>query len=503
MYCQKCGNYVDNTQKFCQRCGNAVNNSPAVARPVINNPQTNTPQPIKKDEQKNKKVPIIIAAIALLLVVVGVVLFFVLSDGSDKNTAAKADSEEKTTVAQTEDAFADEYNDTTVGEIEVTTEPAEVVTEVPSELKEVKVGFIFLHDENSTYDKNFIDAAEAVCLEMGIPYSVKTNVPEAIECYNAATELIESEGCNVIFANSFGHESYLMDAAREYPDVQFCHALGTQAHTSYLDNFQNAFAANYEGHYVAGVAAGLKLNEMIEKGEITAEQAKIGYVGAYTYAEVISAYTAFYLGAKSVCPTVTMDVIVAGSWYDIQREKEAAESLIANGCVIISQYSDSMGSPMACESAGVPNVSYNVSNLSVCPSTFIVSSRINWKPYFKYMIECVQNGEDIADDWTGTIATGSVVLSEVNTAVAAAGTEEKLEEVMNGLVNGSINVFDTANWTVNGETLTSHRADVDTDPIYMPDTEVISNGVFYESKYRSAPYFDIRIDGITLLNEHY
>ena len=280
----------------------------------------------------------------------------------------------------------------------------------------VKVGFIFLHDENSTYDKNFIDAAKAVQLDLGLTDAqvmFKTNIPETNECYEAAAELAEA-GCNLIFADSFGHEPYMVQAAKEYPEVQFCHATGTTAHTEKLTNFHNAFASIYEGRYLAGVAAGLKLNEMIEAGKITADKAKMGYVGAFTFAEVMSGYTSFYLGAKSVCPSVTMDVKFTGSWYDEKAEKEAAQALIAGGCVLISQHADSMGAPTACETAGVPNVSYNGSTAAACPNTFIVSSRIDWTPYFKYMIECVQKGEKIATDWTGTIETGSVVLTDVN-----------------------------------------------------------------------------------------
>ncbi|MBQ8783856.1 MAG: BMP family ABC transporter substrate-binding protein [Clostridia bacterium] len=368
---------------------------------------------------------------------------------------------------------------------------------------DLKVGFIFLHDDQSTYDKNFMDAAKAACEAMNVEYAQKTQIPESRDCYDAAVELIEVDGCDIIFADSFGHESFLIEAAQKYPDVQFCHATGTQAHTAGLSNFHNAFASIYEGRYLAGVAAGLKLNEMIADGKITADKAKMGYVGAFTFAEVISGYTSFYLGAKSVCPSVTMDVKFTGSWYDEQLEKEAAQSLIAGGCVLISQHADSMGAPTACETVGVPNVSYNGSTISACPNTFIVSSRIDWTPYFKYMIQCVIDGKAIDTDWTGTIETGSVVLTDINTKAAAEGTAAKLEEVKGKLLDGSINVFDTANWTVKGEKLASYKADVDTDANFEADTEVIDNGVFYESKHRSAPYFDVRIDGITLLDEKY
>ena len=369
-------------------------------------------------------------------------------------------------------------------------------------VSDLKVGFIFLHTEQSTYDKNFIDAAIAACNEMGVEMVQKTDIPESNACYEAAVELIEVEECDIIFADSFGHESFLMQAAEEYPDVEFCHATGTQAHTSDLPNIHNAFASIYQGRYAAGVVAGLKLNEMIAAGEITAEEAKMGYVGAFTFAEVMSGYTSFYLGAKSVCPSVTMDVKFTGSWYDETKEKAAAEALINGGCVLISQHADSMGAPTACENAGVPNVSYNGSTAAACPETFLISSRINWVPYFKYMITQVANGDEIAKDWTGDLETGSVVLTELGKNVAE-GTAEKLEEVIAGLKDGSIQVFDTANFTVGGETLTTYMADVDTDEAFTPDTQVIEDGIFMESKFRSGPYFDARIDGITLLDEAY
>ena len=372
-----------------------------------------------------------------------------------------------------------------------------------AEADPIKVGFIFLHDENSTYDLNFINGAKQACSELGLTedqYILRVNVPEGQECYDAAAELVD-EGCDIIFADSFGHEPFMLQAAQEFPEVQFCHSTGTRAHTDGVANYHNAFADIYQGRYLAGIAAGMKLNEMIEAGEFTAEEAKIGYVGAHTYAEVISGYTSFFLGARSVCPTVTMEVTFTSSWYDETAEKEGATMLINNGCKLISQHADSMGAPTACEEAGVPNVSYNGSTIDACPNTFIISSRIDWAPYYKLAIESVMNGEEIPVDWCGGIEEGSVVLTEVNEQAAAAGTAEAIEEAKAKLVAGELHVFDTSTFTVDGETLTSYMADVDTDDAYTPDTEVISDGYFHESEYRSAPYFDLRIDGITLLDE--
>ena len=247
----------------------------------------------------------------------------------------------------------------------------------------------------------------------------------------------------------------------------------------------------------------MKLNEMIAAGKFTAEEAKIGYVGAFPYAEVVSGYTSFYLGAKSVCPSVTMEVQFTGSWYDEALEKEAATKLLSNNCVLISQHADSMGAPTACENAGVPNVSYNGSTQSACPNTFIISSRIDWAPYYKYIINQNLKGEAIAADWCEGFEVGSVKLTDINEAVAAKGTKEAIEDAKAKLIAGEIKVFDTATFTVGGKTLDSYMADVDTDANYEKDTEAIADGYFHESEYRSAPYFDLQIDGITLLNSKF
>ncbi len=380
------------------------------------------------------------------------------------------------------------------------TEAAKGMTESPLGEKEItkdfevkadfKIGFICLHDEKSTYDKNFLDAANKTIAALGLTkdqYIIKTNIPEGNECYEAAADLVD-QGCDVIFANSFGHEDFMLQAAKEFTDVQFCHATGYKAHLENVANYHNAFASIYEGRYLAGIAAGMKLNEMIASGKIKAEGAKMGYVGAFTYAEVISGYSSFYLGAKSVCPSVTMEVQFTGSWYDAVEEKNAAEALIARKCVLISQHADSMGAPGACEAAGVPNVSYNGATVDACPNTFIVSSRIDWAPYFAYIIKCANTGIEIATDWCGGIAEGSVVLTGINEKAAAEGTLAALQAAVAKLKNGEVKVFDTKNFTVEGAAVTGDN---------------VVNGIFEESKTQSAPYFELKIDGITRLNEKF
>lgn len=411
------------------------------------------------------------------------------------------------------------------------------------------VGLICLHGDNSTYDKNFIDAMKAAAKAKGLKDDqvvIVTNVPEGNECYDEAKDLVD-QGCKAIFADSFGHEPYLLKAAKEFPDVEFYHATGTTAHTEKQANFHNAFASIYEGRYLAGVAGGLKLQEMIAADQLTADNYDtgvkgdgnivIGYVGAYTYAEVVSGYTAFYLGVKSVVSNVVMDVAFTGSWYDETEEKNTANMLIQKtndnwkekrgAAALISQHADSLGAPTACETARVPNVSYNGSTANAGPNTFIISSRINWQPYYELIIDAALNPDDASKklpaDYCGTISNGSVEITAVG-AAAAANTQTKLDAVKAKFLNGTLKVFDVSTFTVTkGENLnanatvdlngylTQYKADVDTDANYTADTDVVKTATidgkevkyFAESEFRSAPYFDIQIDGIKLLNSKF
>lgn len=444
--------------------------------------------------------------------------------------------------------------------------------------EDFKIGFIFLHDEKSTYDLNFYNGAKEAAAVMGLKEDqviYKFNIAEDQACYDTAKEMVDA-GCKAIFADSFGHGSFMAKAAKDFTDVQFFHATGTGTSIDNPPaNLHNAFAEIYVGRYLGGVAAGMKLNEMIENKKITAEQAKVGYVGAYPYAEVKSGYTSFFLGVKSVCPSATMSVKFTNSWYDEVAEKSAAETLINEGCVLISQHADSMGAPTACEKAGVPNVSYNGSTIEKCPNTFIISSKIDWAPYFKAIIASfstkysqvlattfvpANNGDMsykeaatkikkmVGKDFTGDLMiTGSVKMSAINADVMAKGTSTKLaEELTNIMYAGTLSeelcpaayIFNCANFTVKNAKadtsefskaasitmdadghLTSYTADVKDEindkgeSTFVPETEVVLNGVIYnratmqitnvkffsESTFRSAPYFDIDIDGITII----
>ena len=393
----------------------------------------------------------------------------------------------------------DEAKVLSIDEVELSV--ADTIEAVAKE--DLKVGFIFLHDANSTYDKNFIDAANTACKDLGIKEDqviMKTGIPEGEEAYTTAKELVNA-GCQVIFADSFGHEPYMIKAAKEFPKVQFCHATGTRGKIEGLGNYHTAFAEIYKGRFLAGIAAGMKLNEMIDAGKYTAEEAKMGYVGAFPYAEVISGYTSFYLGAKSVCPTVTMEVQYTQSWFDIEKENTAAKALIANGCKLVSQHADSSGAPSACEAAGVPNVAYNVDTSNIGPNTAIISSKISWVPYMTMMIKAMLEGTSIPSDYCATLEEGAVQLTTL-TKNAAKGTQEAIDTAKDKLIKGEIQVFDTKTFTVGGAELTTYLADVVDLGDYVPDTEAIVDGRFIESEKRSAPYFNVIIDGITVPEEN-
>ena len=375
---------------------------------------------------------------------------------------------------------------------------------------DVTVGLICLHGSYSTYDNNFIVAMKQAQKKLGFKLAISEDIEEGPKCYDEAKKLAQ-QGCNIIFADSFGHETHMIKAAKEYKDVLFCHATGTIAAGENLDNFGNAFASIYEGRYLAGVAGGLKLAALYGDGDgskVSAADAKVGYVGAFTYAEIISGFTSFYLGVKSVVPNATMEVKYSGSWYDENAEKTIALELINDGCKLISQHADSHGAPTACETKGVPNVSYNGSTLSDGPNTYLVSSRINWAPYYEHVIEgfleAKKNGTapKVENDYAGGLENGSVEVSKCSKN-CPKGAQAELNKVAKELKEGKRHVFDLSKFTVNGaapSALNMMPDPVNTYPNAPAADKLLANGYYHESEFRSAPSFDVLIDGITNLN---
>lgn len=390
--------------------------------------------------------------------------------------------------------------------------PAEASAAEPSADAAVKIGVILVHDENTGYDFAHIDGIRKAAAAAGISDDQiiwKYNIAEDESCYDTATDLVE-QGCTYVFSDSYGHQSYMQQAASENPDVTFVSMTGDTAKLSGLANFKNAFNYTYESRYVSGVVAGMKLAELVADGKVADSNKdadgniKLGYVGAFPYAEVVSGYTGFYLGVKSVVENVVMDVTYTNSWYDPTAEAEAANALVSSGAIIISQHADSTGAPSACEAlleggTTVYCVGYNVDMLSVAPQSALTSAQNDWSVYYTYAFNCIKNGEEIATDWAKGFNDGAVMISALGES-CAEGTAEKVAEVEAALKDGSLNVFDTSKFTVDGKAVTSAMA-IDTDGDFVPDSEeAISDGVFHESTIRSAPYFGLRIDGITELN---
>ena len=386
---------------------------------------------------------------------------------------------------------------------------ADAATATDAAASDLKVGVITIGDETEGYTAAHINGIKAAAQKLGMSDSQivwKYKVPEGAECSDAAEDLV-GQGCNLVVSNSYGHQTYIVEEAEKYPDVTFVSMTGDFAALTGLDNFKNAFTNVYESRYVAGVVAGMKLQELVESGTLTPEtqpnsftadgKVKIGYVGAYNYAEVVSGYTAFFLGVQSVYPNVAMEVMYTNSWFDIDKEG-------------IGQHADSTGAPAATQKqkdAGkiCYSVGYNIDMLETAPTAALTSATNVWEVYYEYLFKSMMDGENPATNWSEGYNEGAVAITDLGPEVAE-GTAEKVAEVEAALKDGSLHVFDTSKFTVNGETVTTAPIDLTfydystgtPVAVYQGDTEeAITDGYFSESTLRSAPYFSLRIDGIT------
>ena len=385
----------------------------------------------------------------------------------------------------------------------------ETKTETTKDGKTVKVGLLCIGDENDQgYSYNFVKGRDAATEKLkaegiNVEWVTKYNIGEDASCVDGNTECV-SEGCKIIFNNSYGFEPFMLEVAAKYPDIHFIGCTNCASCVDNLTNTHNAFANIHEGRYVAGVVAGLKLNEMIEKGTITADKAVIGYVGAYSFAEVISGMTAYFLGARSVCPSVTMKVQFVGSWSDATAEADAAKALTDAGCVMISQHSDNTTPATAAQTAGVFHTGYNADMTGIAPNASLISTRIDWSVYFYEFIKAYVNGETLPQDWCKGMADDAVLMTDLNTAIAAPGTADKMAQTIADIKAGKIKIFDTTAFTVEGGKTLDHAFAIDTDGDFNPDAnEAVVDGQFKESFFQSAPYFAIQIDGIEWLNAAY
>ena len=437
---------------------------------------------------------------ALALVLSAAMLLSLAACGAQKAETTETTAAPKAAETKAAETTAAKAAETEAAEAEAASEEKEAV--------DFKAGMVCIGNENAAYDRNFYMAAdnakeilakEGINVEWTYTYDHPAGDPVAADC-----EELADSGCQVVFLNSYGMEPAMFTVADDYPETLFIGMTNEGSKSDGRDNTVNAFADIYQGRYLAGVAAGCKLNELIENGTITEDKAVIGYVGAYTYAEVISGYTSFFLGARSVCPSATMLAEFIGSWGDPTLEAAAAQDLIDKGAVLISQHSDSTTPATTAQSNGVYHVGYNISMSDVAPDASIISSRIDWTNYMVYVIRTLANGGKVDQDYMGHgIADGDVVLTELNTAVAAPGTQEAIDAAIAKIKSGELEVFDTSTFTVNGEELTSSLVDMDCD--FVPDEgyEAVFDGAYHESYFKSAPAFGERIDGITLVNEAY
>ncbi len=363
--------------------------------------------------------------------------------------------------------------------------PSATATPAPSAsaAPALKIGVILVGDESDNgYNYNHVVGIQEMQKSLGIKDEqiiYKSNVPEGAGCDTAIRELVEA-GCNIIFANSFGHENYMVEVAAEFPDVQFCHATGFVSATDELDNTHNYFASIYEARYLAGIAAGLKAKEI--------GNSKLGYVAAKPFAEVISGLTAFYLGAKSVYPDVTMDVIYTNEWSDATLEAQAAKALIDGGAGVISQHSDTTAPATTAEAAGAFQVGYNADMISAAPKASLVSARVDWGVYYTYAIDCMMKGEKIAQDWCKGLADKSVYLSPLNDAIIAKGTAEAIEAAKADIIAGKLHVF--------AGPLTGTGTDFSGKTVTL---DLKAGEYFHEQETASAPSFNYIIPGINIL----
>jgi basic membrane protein A len=382
----------------------------------------------------------------------------------------------------------------------------------PHDVASLKIGVILVGDENEGYTYAHIEGFKAAMAELGIKdeqVTWKYVIHENSECYDTACQLAD-DGCSIIFSNSYGHQSYMVQAAEEHPEIVFCPATGDTANVCKLGNVVNLFPYTYESRYVSGVVAGMKLKELMDEGLVT--DPYVGYVGAYPYAEVVSGYTAFFLGIRSIVPTAHMDVMYTSSWFDLNKENETAKALMAKGCVIIGQHADSTGAPSAVEAALAEgkvaySVGYNVDMLNVAPNAALTSAQNNWSVLYAKVLRDFIDGKQLSHDYMAGYTENAVMISELG-ASCAPGTAEKVEEVIAAIKAGTFHVFDITTFTVGGAAKESYDFDFSTMNAtytavqYPGETiNVITDGYFHESEYRSAPYFDLRIDGINELTD--
>lgn len=368
--------------------------------------------------------------------------------------------------------------------------------EKPPDIDVLKVGFLYENDGGSPYTYNFLIAQGALERQLDERVEVLSRSNVLVnETEEPLRELVK-QGCGIIFAVT--ESDQVAKVAAACPQVQFCQVSQPGGAGETPSNFHTFNAQMAPARYVAGVAAGMKLREMIDAGELSADQALVGYVGAAAEPQVISGFTAFLIGVRTAAPEARMLVKYAGAWCDYSREKAAAEALIQAGCRVIANETHTIGPVVACEEAAAQRTMLLIGNdqstLDLAPASTLVSLRSNWIPYVVGAAQAVLDGRAIERQVKG-VANGSdlsagfdqewVQMLELNSLVAAQGTQERIDRLVDQLRRGRLNVF---------------RGDyTGTDPLDAADTVDLKDG-YAEYAAASYPAFHyILNDYITIL----
>ncbi|MBR5329662.1 MAG: BMP family ABC transporter substrate-binding protein [Firmicutes bacterium] len=317
------------------------------------------------------------------------------------------------------------------GEEEATTES----TGAGIAVEDIKVGVVHIGDPadgtgySFMHDQGIVGMQEAIGLSDDQIFRV-LNIADTDS--NAITTAIEdciTQGCNIIFTTSYGYMDPTEALAAEYPEIFFSHATGYKSNET---NFNNYFGRIYQARYLAGIAAGMK-----------SETGKIGYVAAYgtELAETCSGINAFALGVQSVNPDAVVYVKSLNSWFDPANETAYAEALIEAGCDVITQHCDTANPQIAAEKAGVFSIGYNSDMSGDAPGANLTSAIWNWSVYYTTAVEAVINGTWAElGNYYGGIKEGFVDVAPL-TALAAEGTQERIDAVKELLMNGEWDVF--------------------------------------------------------------
>ncbi len=370
----------------------------------------------------------------------------------------------------------------------VTAMPVE--TPPPLSVTTIKIGMLYPEEEaeaaQGAHAKGAADMLKALGIQESRYYPQYGVSPEGQAVIRAALLKLVEEGCHIIFGTDPAYGAPMAQMAKENPEIVFCTAEGGQDEGAGLSNYHIYYAKIHQGRYLAGIAAGMKT-----------QTNHIGYIATTPGAETISAFTAFYLGAKSVNPEVTMDVLYAGTLPGSNREEQAAQGMIERGADVIAEHRDG-GSAVAlvAQRNHVWHIAYGSDQRTAAPQASLICTGIDWSQYMIYAVRCIIQNEPLPAAWSGGLESGAVMLLPINQEEAALGSFEAIADTKARLEAGTLHVFAGALKTAGGE------------PAAITDTNgnilcqfADDQAVYMESDIYSAPFFNALIEGISLVEE--